>query len=304
MYDGMGRREKKTINSNLTEFLYDGLNPVQETAGAAVLANILPGLGIDEFLFRTDVVAGVTSNFLTDALGSPVAVADNAGAVQTEYIYEAFGRTTATGASNSNSYQYTGRENDRTGLYYYRARYYHPDIQRFITDDPLNIANIQVNASDETRAFLAHTFIANNADVNGSHVYVSNNPINFSDPSGLIGLGESAVLGTGLGAGTGWIGARKPVTAAAIAALFGATYSPLIAVPLYGPTGAVAGFVAGFATGMAAAAVGDPNNTAGAIFAGFAGGVGGAAGGYVGGVRGALFAANFTAALVIGYGGF
>jgi hypothetical protein len=43
VYDGTGRREKKTINSNLTEFLYDNLNPVQETSGANVLANILPG---------------------------------------------------------------------------------------------------------------------------------------------------------------------------------------------------------------------------------------------------------------------
>jgi YD repeat-containing protein len=31
VYDGLGRRETKTINSSLTEFLYDGLNPVQET---------------------------------------------------------------------------------------------------------------------------------------------------------------------------------------------------------------------------------------------------------------------------------
>lgn len=64
VYDGMGRREQKTINGSLTEFLYDRRNPVQETSGATILANILTGLGIDEFLTRTDVVAGVTSNFL------------------------------------------------------------------------------------------------------------------------------------------------------------------------------------------------------------------------------------------------
>jgi hypothetical protein len=73
VYDGLGRREKKAINGNLTEFLFDRLNPVQETSGATVLANILPGLGIDEFLTRTDVISGLTSYFLTDALGSPIA---------------------------------------------------------------------------------------------------------------------------------------------------------------------------------------------------------------------------------------
>ena len=114
VYDGIGRREAKTINGSLTEFLYDGLNPVHESSGATVLANILPSLGIDEFLTRTDVVAGITSNFLTDPLGSPLALTDNTGVVQTDYRYEAFGKTTFTGLPASNSYQYTGRENDGT----------------------------------------------------------------------------------------------------------------------------------------------------------------------------------------------
>jgi hypothetical protein len=124
VYDGLGRRGAKTINGNLTDFLYDGLNPVQESSGATILANILPGLDIDEFLARTDVLAGNVTHLLTDSLGSTVALTDSGGAVQTEYTYEPFGATGFGGTSNSNSYQYTGRENDGTGLYYYRARYY------------------------------------------------------------------------------------------------------------------------------------------------------------------------------------
>jgi len=163
VYDGLGRREKKTINGNLTEFLYDGLNPVQETSGATIIANILPGLGIDEFLARTDVVAGVTSHFLTDALGSPVAVTNNAGTVQTEYTYEPFGKTTFTGSSNSSSYQYTGRENDGTALFYYRNRYYHPQLQRFISEDPIEFKSGDFNL----------------------FAYVMNKPTNYTDPLGL-----------------------------------------------------------------------------------------------------------------------
>jgi YD repeat-containing protein len=126
VYDGAGRREKKTISGNLTEFLYDGLNSVQETSGANVLANILPGLGIDEIFSRTDVGSGTTSTFLSDALGSAIGLTDAAATVQTEYAYEPFGKTTLSGSSNSSSYQYTGRENDEIGLYYYRNRYFHP----------------------------------------------------------------------------------------------------------------------------------------------------------------------------------
>ena len=164
IYDGLGRREKKTINGSVTEFLYDRLNPVQETSGATILANVLPGLSIDEFLTRTDVVAGVTGYFLTDALGSPVAVTDNAGAVQTEYTYEPFGKTTFSGTSNSSSYQYTGRENDGTGLFYYRNRFYHPQLQRFISEDPFKYHSGDVNL----------------------YAYVHNGPVSHADPYGLI----------------------------------------------------------------------------------------------------------------------
>jgi len=82
-------------------------------------ATLLTGLGVDEYLTRAD--AAGTRTLLTDALGSIVALTDPAGAVQNEYTYEPFGAATETG-SDTNPFQYTGRENDGTGLYYYRAR--------------------------------------------------------------------------------------------------------------------------------------------------------------------------------------
>jgi len=48
-----------------------------------------------------------------------------------------FGRTTSNGASNGNSFQYTGRQNDGTEIYYYRARFYQPTLQRFLSEDPI-----------------------------------------------------------------------------------------------------------------------------------------------------------------------
>jgi RHS repeat-associated protein len=92
-------------------------------------------LGIDEFFTRTDG-AGVR-NYLTDPLGSTVALADGSGAVQTEYSYDPFGGTSVSGASSTNAAQYTGRENDGTGLYFHRARFYSPALQRFVSQDPL-----------------------------------------------------------------------------------------------------------------------------------------------------------------------
>jgi YD repeat-containing protein len=70
-YDALGRRTTKTVTGVTTNYVYDRLNPVQEKSGANVLANILPGLGIDEYFTRTDSAG--TRTLLTDALGSSVA---------------------------------------------------------------------------------------------------------------------------------------------------------------------------------------------------------------------------------------
>jgi YD repeat-containing protein len=46
VYDAIGRRIRKTINGVTTEFLHDGVNPVQELSGGSVVANLLTGRGM------------------------------------------------------------------------------------------------------------------------------------------------------------------------------------------------------------------------------------------------------------------
>ncbi len=162
-YDALERRKQKTINGTTTAFLYDGINAVQELSGGTPTANLLTGLGIDEILARTDSAGSRSA--LTDALGSVVALTDPPGTVQTEYTYEPFGNTTVNGTASTNAFQYTGRENDGTGLYYYRARYYHPGLQRFVAQDPIGFAGGDPNL----------------------YGYVFNNSINLIDPTGLCG---------------------------------------------------------------------------------------------------------------------
>lgn len=160
-YDALGRRKQKTVNGTTTAFLYDGVDVVQELSGGTPTANLLTGLGVDELLMRTD--ASGARSALTDPLGGTVALADATGAVQTEYTYEPFGSTAVSGTSSPNAFQYTGRENDGTGLYYYRARYYHPGLQRFVSEDPLEFGGGDSNL----------------------YAYVGGNPISYSDPYGL-----------------------------------------------------------------------------------------------------------------------
>ncbi len=160
-FDGLARRRSKTVGSATTQFLYDGLNPVQELASGSPTANLLTG-GLDQFFTRTD--SNGARHYLTDALGSSVALSDSSGTTQTEYSYDPFGGFTTSGASTANSFAFTGREADGTGLLYYRARYLDPRLQRFIAEDPLGFGGGDPNL----------------------HAYVGNSPQNFVDPSGTI----------------------------------------------------------------------------------------------------------------------
>jgi RHS repeat-associated protein len=134
VYDPFGRRIQNSAGDGV---LYDGQDAVQELSGSTPVVNRPTG-GVDEFFGRTDS-AGTTFP-LTDALGSTIALTDSSGTVQTQYTYDPYGGTTAMGAMSTNTYQFSGRVNDGTGLYYYRARYYDPVIMRFISQDPLGLA--------------------------------------------------------------------------------------------------------------------------------------------------------------------
>jgi RHS repeat-associated protein len=178
-YDAQGRRHRRVVGSTTRDFVYDGLQLVQEKQNTQVKANLIAGLGLDEVFTRIE--GSTTRHLLEDALGSTLALTDANGAVQTQYTYAPFGTTTSTGPTNTNPFKFTGREDDGTGLYYYRARYYHSGLQRFVSEDP-----IEFRGGDWSL-----------------YTYVRNNPIGYRDPLGLwyIDLNISAGFGLGVTGG-------------------------------------------------------------------------------------------------------
>jgi len=100
-----------------------------------------------------------------------VALSNTSGAIVERYEYSAYGQTQIMSAGYelretsdySNPYMFTGRRlDDETGLYYYRARYYKPDISRFLQPDPIGYD-----------------------DGLNMYTYVGNNPLAWTDPLGL-----------------------------------------------------------------------------------------------------------------------
>jgi RHS repeat-associated protein len=169
-YDAFRRRIKNAAGTNM---LYDGPDSVQELSGTTPIANRITG-SIDEFFSRADGTGSYTP--LADAIGNVIGLVSSSGSVTTQYTYDPFGVTTDSGAANGNTFQYTGRENDGTGLYYYRNRYYNPLIGRFISEDPLGFEGGDANF----------------------YSYAGNDPINRKDP---LGLASPAIPWPG---GIGW----------------------------------------------------------------------------------------------------
>jgi RHS repeat-associated protein len=132
---------------------------VREVTGG-VDVNYLRGEWTDEALARID--PGGTTCYLVDILGSSVALADSNGTIVTEYTYESFGQTLRSGSTSENTIEFTGREDDGTGLYHYRTRYYEPRLARFLQEDLMGI-----------RGGL------------NLYSYVDNNPQRSGDPFGL-----------------------------------------------------------------------------------------------------------------------
>jgi RHS repeat-associated protein len=158
-YDAEGRRTSKTITGFSTTFQYDGLDIAKEVAGGATVS-YLRNLQIDETLARIQDDGALC--YAPDALGSTLALADANAGVSTEYTYEPFGNTVVTGNVSQNALQFAGRENDGTGLYHFRARYYATRPQRFVSEDPLGLRG-GVNL----------------------YAYASNTPTSRRDPLGL-----------------------------------------------------------------------------------------------------------------------
>jgi RHS repeat-associated protein len=154
-YDALGRRVSATVNGTATTYLYDGLNP------AVTGGNLLMASGsLDETFAQ--VGSTTTTSYLRDGTNSTVALTSSNATISANLNYSPYGDSAQSGSA-ATSFQYTGRENDgATGLYYYRARYYSPQLGRFVSEDPLGLGG-----------------------GNNVYAYAMGDPVSNNDPLGL-----------------------------------------------------------------------------------------------------------------------
>jgi len=180
----------------------------------------------------TQTTQTATSYYHTDHLGSSNVITDENGDLQSHFEYLPYGKTSRderpiNSDSRTNDYRFTGKELDTSGLYYYGARYYDPEIGRFITADSI----VQNPLDPQTL---------------NRYTYCRNNPLIYTDPTGhswfskWIGKIVGAIVGITVGIVTG-----NPVLGFQAYAAISSTYD----------------------TGYALAHGADPLRTVGAFFA-------------------------------------
>jgi RHS repeat-associated protein len=167
-----------TLALGTTGFLAPGANQALETRDGAVDATLLSG-GVDQWFTRTK--GEDTDAVLTDALGSPVALGAADGTLRARYAYDPYGGSTVTGDVRGADLGFTGRQDDGTGLRYYRDRYYSPSLGRFVSEDPIGLAG-----------------------GDNLYAYALNAPTVYTDPSGNSPLVVACIGGAAFGGGWSW----------------------------------------------------------------------------------------------------
>ncbi|MGE5341611.1 MAG: DUF6531 domain-containing protein [Candidatus Omnitrophota bacterium] len=170
VYDGQGNRLSQIVNGKVTRYVLDENKELPDVLMEMNSSNTpqryyIYGLGL---IAQTDGAGGNPKYYHFDVSGSTTALSDATQAITDAYAYDSFGNLAGQIGNTPNPFRYVGQygvQDAPAGLQFMRARYYMPEVGRFISRD-------KVWGSPEQSQSL------------NLFVYVENNPINKFDSSG------------------------------------------------------------------------------------------------------------------------
>jgi RHS repeat-associated protein len=182
-YNASGLRYEKTVNGETINHVWDG--------NQQIVADVIDNqfYEADCYIRGTNLVAKYNywngkkteyTYYTQNAHGDVVNLTDKDGKVTKRYRYDAFGVEKNIDENDANAFRYCGEYYDKeTATVYLRARYYDPDIGRFMSRD-------SVTGKNEDPLSL------------NLYTYCANNPIYYSDPTGHIFVLDDVAIGIGV----------------------------------------------------------------------------------------------------------
>jgi RHS repeat-associated protein len=163
--DGDGLRQTRTQTTSTSQFLWDSTTAIPRMLDDGTVSYVYgPSLTPIE---QINDLSGSALYLHGDAQHSTRLITDASANIAATSSYDAYGRRTGHTGTVDSAIGYTGQWTDpATGLIYLRARDYDPTTGQFLTTDP---------AVDTTRQ---------------PYSYAGNDPLTFSDPTGLTSIAD------------------------------------------------------------------------------------------------------------------
>lgn len=154
-YDAEGLRTSKTVNGEKTVFVWDGDQLVMELSeGGKVQKRYIRG---NDLVYSDKGTDTEKQYYVTDPHGNVVQLMDESGKVTKTYEYDSFGNEVNPDSKDENPFRYCGEYYDKeTEEIYLRARYYQPNVGRFLTRDTYT------GEEDEPESLHLYTYCYNN----------------------------------------------------------------------------------------------------------------------------------------------
>lgn len=182
-YDPFGRLRSTTpAGGQITRFRYDGDEIISEHDASGAVRSYVYGPGVDEPLIAYGPAGRQWT--IADERGSIMAMTNDQGVAVAVNSYDAYG---VPGSNNQGRFQFTGQAwLPEAGLYHYKARAYSPTLGRFLQPDPIGYGG-GLNM----------------------YSYVGGDPVNSTDPTGLINPLKFSDGGPGPSGGSGGSGSSN-----------------------------------------------------------------------------------------------
>ncbi|MDD6564228.1 MAG: RHS repeat-associated core domain-containing protein [Clostridiales bacterium] len=158
--------------------------------GIYVIAEIKDGdvtnyiRGVTGIIYSKDK-KGTKTYYVTNNHGDVTALVNSSGNIIKEYTYDEYGVETNPDKEDTNPFRYCGEYYDtETGFIYLRARYYDPELGRFVSPDSHWTPDNMIYGDDHDGEYAEIDILAIRQS-NNLYVYCIGNPMNFFDLTGF-----------------------------------------------------------------------------------------------------------------------